>query len=86
MKFRRKQFTISASQWHREGDHPWVMIPYRQPKHTCGCPYSPSRHGAIVTRQGTVAVCPGDWIITSPSGEHYPCKPDVFADTYERIE
>jgi hypothetical protein len=25
----------------------------------------------------------GDWIITGVKGEHYPCKPDVFALTYE---
>lgn len=25
----------------------------------------------------------GDWIITGVRGERYPCKPDVFAETYE---
>lgn len=26
----------------------------------------------------------GDWIITEPDGiHHYPCKPDIFAETYE---
>lgn len=25
----------------------------------------------------------GDWIITGVKGETYPCKPDVFAATYE---
>ena len=25
----------------------------------------------------------GDWIITGVKGEHYPCKPDIFAMTYE---
>lgn len=29
----------------------------------------------------------GDWIIPEPDGEHfYPCKPDVFAATYEPVE
>src|SRR5690606_28069754 len=28
-------------------------------------------------------VCPGDWIITGVKGERYPCKPDIFAQTYE---
>jgi hypothetical protein len=85
MRFRRKTTEISASQWFREGDHAWVMIPFRQPKKTCGCPCAPSRHGALITRQGTVAVCPGDWIITSPGGDHYPCKPDIFANHYEKL-
>ncbi len=29
----------------------------------------------------------GDWIITEPDGiHHYPCKPDIFAATYEALE
>ncbi len=31
-----------------------------------------------------VFVEPGDWVIPEPDGEHfYPCKPDIFAATYE---
>ena len=26
----------------------------------------------------------GDWIIRGVNGEFYPCKPDIFAATYER--
>lgn len=28
----------------------------------------------------------GDWIIRGVKGEFYPCKPDVFEQTYEFIE
>jgi hypothetical protein len=27
----------------------------------------------------------GDWIIRGIQGEHYPCKPDIFAATYEAV-
>ena len=40
-------------------------------------------HGWIDTLEGGHIVCPGDWIITGVSGENYPCKPDIFAATYE---
>lgn len=40
-------------------------------------------HGWIDTLEGGHIVCPGDWIITDVKGERYPCKPDVFAATYE---
>ncbi len=40
-------------------------------------------HGWIDTLEGGHKVCPGDWIITGVKGEHYPCKPDIFAETYE---
>lgn len=40
-------------------------------------------HGWVDTLEGGHIVCPGDWIITGVKGEHYPCKPDIFAATYE---
>lgn len=29
---------------------------------------------------------PGDWIIRGIKGELYPCKPDIFEQTYEKVE
>jgi hypothetical protein len=43
-------------------------------------------HGWIETLEGGHIVCPGDWIITGVQGENYPCKPDIFALTYEAAE
>ncbi|MNO79043.1 hypothetical protein D3C76_702020 [compost metagenome] len=43
-------------------------------------------HGWVDTLEGGHIVCPGDWIITGVAGEHYPCKPDIFAATYEPAE
>ncbi|WP_217482095.1 PGDYG domain-containing protein, partial [Achromobacter ruhlandii] len=40
-------------------------------------------HGWIDTKEGGHIVCPGDWIVTGVQGERYPCKPDIFAATYE---
>jgi len=40
-------------------------------------------HGWIDTLEGGHIVCPGDWIITGVAGENYPCKPKIFAATYE---
>jgi hypothetical protein len=40
-------------------------------------------HGWIDTLEGGHIVCPGDWVITGVQGENYPCKPDIFAATYE---
>lgn len=38
---------------------------------------------AIDTLEGTMRAAPGDWIIQGVKGEIYPCKPDIFAATYE---
>lgn len=40
----------------------------------------------IHTREGDMTAMPGDWIITGVAGETYPCKPDIFALTYERVD
>jgi hypothetical protein len=37
----------------------------------------------IVTLEGTMVACRGDWIIKGVKGEFYPCKPDIFEATYE---
>ncbi len=42
-------------------------------------------HGWIDTLEGGHKVCPGDFVITGVKGERYPCKPDIFAMTYEPV-
>ena len=39
----------------------------------------------IRTLEGDMRATYGDWIIRGVSGELYPCKPDIFALTYERM-
>jgi len=39
----------------------------------------------IQTLEGDMTACVGDWIIKGISGELYPCKPDIFAATYEPV-
>jgi hypothetical protein len=50
----------------------------------CGQPFN--THGWIDTLEDGHRVCPGDWIIKGVKGEFYPCKPDIFDATYERVE
>lgn len=45
-----------------------------------------SRTVQIETLEGTITASPGDWIIRGVKGEFYPCKPDIFALTYEPAE
>lgn len=68
-----------------------VVRYYRHPRvpgdslcEQCGKPHHD--HGWIDTLEQGHRVCPGDWIITGVQGERYPCKPDIFAATYEPVE
>lgn len=92
--FRKKPVTIQAHQWFQHGDHPddfsdnekMVVRYYRDgaDHEVCGvCSKPMLNHGWIETLEGGHRVCPGDWIITGVQGERYPCKPDIFALTYE---
>lgn len=40
----------------------------------------------IETLEGTMVVRPNDYIIKGIKGEFYPCKPDIFEATYERVD
>lgn len=40
----------------------------------------------IPTLEGNHRADIGDWIIRGIKGEFYPCKPDIFAVTYELVE
>lgn len=40
----------------------------------------------IETLEGTMKANKGDWIIKGVKGELYPCKPDVFDMTYEKVD
>ena len=39
----------------------------------------------ISTLEGDMRADVGDWIIRGVQGEFYPCKPDIFAATYEEV-
>lgn len=38
----------------------------------------------IHTLEGHIYASPGDYIIRGVQGEFYPCKPDIFDETYEQ--
>lgn len=39
----------------------------------------------ITTLEGVMRAETGDWLIQGVKGEFYPCKPDIFAATYEAV-
>mgnify|MGYP001589921515 FL=1 len=92
MKFRKKPVVIDAEQFKPEnittvngkilgvpdGMHLWPDEHGAQPRDMTW--------GYIDTLEGRHHVLANDWIITGVKGEKYPCKPDIFEMTYERVE
>lgn len=40
---------------------------------------------SIKTLEGVITASPYDYIIKGVKGEFYPCKPDIFEETYEEV-
>jgi len=75
MKFRKKPVVIEAMQFFINTLDGWPLGVYKDGDKHC-----------IDTLEGPLNVSEGDWIITGVKGEKYPCKPDIFEATYERVE
>jgi hypothetical protein len=79
MQFRKKPVVIDAVQWdgtnvsemreHFGSFSDWAIK---------SCDFL-----VIQTLEGVLRGDPGDWIIKGVKGEFYPCKPDIFAVTYD---
>ena len=89
MKFRKKPVVIEAARWDGfVGDgtdaakSPWPPgWPTRQFIRHDDEAWGPVL--VIDTLEGRMKADVGDWIIRGVKGEFYPCKPDIFAMTYE---
>ncbi len=94
-KFRKKPVVIEAEQFLKD------KVPYPDGVYIGGLYCSTSESGEwceihqlshrlpfykVDTLEGEHFVSHRDWIITGVRGEKYPCKPDIFEQTYEKVE
>jgi len=79
-KYRKKPVEIEALQWTYyngadmlsflgESFHRWVD----------------HEHIEINTLEGIITATVGDFLIKGVQGEFYPCKPDIFEQTYDEV-
>ncbi len=79
LRWRKKPSIVEARRWNGltgvDALHTWSNAKI----------YSAATPGAlvVVTLHGTTLALPGDWIIRGEYGDFWPCKPDIFAATYE---
>ena len=74
MKYMKKPIAIEAMQFIENTPDGWPEGVYKSDEY---------EGWAIDTIEGPLRVREGDWIITGVQGERYPCKPDIFEQTYE---
>jgi len=80
MKYRKKPICVEAIEWTGANvDELDQFMGNKSYSLTDGQLY-------IETMEGTLRVGKGDYIIRGIKGEYYPCKPDVFLETYEPVD
>lgn len=92
-KFRKKPVEIEAIQYNnlnKEEIENFVGYELRSvidsQHYDQGLPISPTRFLYINTLEGEMQVNPGDYVIRGIKGEFYPCKPDIFEATYDKVD
>jgi hypothetical protein len=77
-KFRKKPVVIDAVQFNGHNDAICLeFCPIARD------PIDKKPNLIIPTLEGEMLVSVGDYIIKGVKGEFYPCKPDIFAATYD---
>lgn len=80
-KYRKKPVVIEAIQW--TGDNLETVQTFMKPDKPIRWTDAHSDCLIIHTLEGDHRADIGDWIIRGVKGEYYPCKPDIFEQTYE---
>lgn len=81
MKYRKKPVVIEAFKWLTDEVPDWFREVSGKFNMDIG-----SGSIFIPTLEGTHEAKKGDWIIKGVKDELYPCKPDIFEMTYEKVE
>ena len=80
-KFRKKPIVIEAMRWDGSNQSAAQIM------HWCGRKLENGNGLMIIdTLEGDMRANVGDWIIRGIQGEIYPCKPDIFEETYEAVD
>ena len=85
-KYRKKPVEIEAIQW--TGTNTDEILAFCFTKADVRAPIGDTTTRIIIisTLEGEMRADPKDWIIRGIKDEFYPCKPDIFAATYELVE
>ena len=90
MKYRKKPVVVRA--WEFDGttdslpqtNHTDHKLRYRGYDRVNDQHFPPTV--VVRTLEGDMTAQVGDYIIEGVNGELYPCKPDIFEKTYEKVE
>ena len=79
-KYRKKPVVVEAVQW--TGENVKEVLDFMEWRNVA---HDATLGLTINTLEGNHHASPGDWIIKGVQGEFYPCKPEIFEKTYEKV-
>lgn len=87
-RYRQKPVIVEAMQFNKAEDYYDIR---EWSNSTMSKPYSYTFHIdkysiGVETLEGRMVALFGDYIVRGVNGEFYPCKPDIFEQTYEEVE
>lgn len=82
MKYRKKPVVIEALQW--TGENEFEIMDFMNSEELRTLPHKGELY--IFTLEGRMTASKFDYIIKGIKGEFYPCKPEIFNQTYEKVE
>lgn len=87
MKYKKKPIVIEAIQFKRDDPESLIEIQDFMGGDELRVSYEKPDHPVIKieTLEGVMEASVGDFIIRGVKGEYYPCKPDIFEQTYEPV-
>lgn len=86
MKYRKKPVIIEAVQLNIANWEAVCNLTKHSERKIKGSIISYEMQVEIETLEGVMLAREGDYIIKGIKGEIYPCKPDIFKATYEKVE
>lgn len=89
-KYKKKPVVIEAFKWtgdnNQDEDPEWIIKAIEKGIVWLNNKGTKNVNMEILTLEGKHIAKRGDYIIKGVKGELYPCKPDIFEMTYEKIE
>ncbi len=94
-KYRKKPVVIEAMQLTADRERIAVIIEWVDNIDMSTCEFARNatinkvledEYLPIQTLEGTMRASFGDYVIKGVHGEFYPCKPEIFESTYEKVD
>jgi len=88
MKYRKKPVVIEAIQFNGENADEIIVWAHQglSPQAQAKIIKNLGNTLKILTLEGDHLCIEGDFVIKGVKGEFYPCKPDIFEQTYDKVE